>query len=159
MGIMNLFDKFLTVFKAFDENEVEYILIGGFAVILHGFPRLTQDIDLLIKMTPSNIKKLQKALLQVFHDRDIHSITFADLKKYAVVRYGSPEGFHLDLISQIGQLATYEDVEYEVISVENIPIRTASPESLRDLKKDSVRPEDQRDLIFLEALIKTKKSK
>jgi predicted nucleotidyltransferase len=157
MGVMNIFDKFLTVFKALEEKEVEYILIGGFAVILHGFPRLTQDIDLLIKMTSSNIRKLQKALFQVFHDQDIHNINLADLKKYAVVRYGSPEGFHLDLISKIGQLATYEDVEYEMIPVENISIRTATPESLRDLKKDSLRPEDQRDLIFLEELIKTNK--
>jgi len=147
------------VFKALEKNEVEYILIGGFAVILHGFPRFTQDVDLLIKMTDLNIKRLQDALFEVFQDQEIYNITFSDLKKYAVVRYGSPEGFHLDLISKVEQLATYVDIKYEMIQVEEVAIRTASPESLRYLKKDSLRPEDQRDLIFLEELMKTRKNR
>ena len=153
---MNLFDKFLAVFKVFEENEVEYILIGGFAVILYGFPRLTQDIDLLIRMSDSNIEKLQRALFQIFNDKEVYQITLDDLQEYAVVRYGSADGFHLDLISRIGEMAKYEDVKYKIITVSDIPIRTATPESLKDLKKDSLRPEDQRDLVFLEELIKSK---
>ena len=98
---MNLFDKFLEVFKVFEKESVEYILIGGFAIILHGFPRLTQDIDILLKMSDSNIKKLQDALFKIFGDQDVYQITFDDLKEYAVVRYGSPDGFHLDLLTRI----------------------------------------------------------
>jgi hypothetical protein len=153
---MNLFDKFLEVFKAFEEEGVEYILIGGFAIILHGFPRLTQDIDILLKMTYSNIQRLQKALFQVFNDQDVYQITFDDLKEYAVVRYGSPDGFHLDLIARIGDIAAYQDIKYELLQVEGISIRTATAESLYRLKKDSIRPEDQRDVLFLKELIKSK---
>ena len=153
---MNLFDKFLEVFKVFEENEVEYVLIGGFAVILHGFPRLTQDIDIFIKMNDANVKKLQDSLYQIFADKEVYEITFNELQKYAVVRYGSPDGFHLDLIARIGDRAKYEDLNYEIIKIEGISIRTATPESLKYLKKDSLRPEDQRDLNFLEELIKNK---
>jgi hypothetical protein len=46
----DLFEKFLEVLEAFGKEEVDYILVGGFAVILHGMPRLTQDIDVFVKM-------------------------------------------------------------------------------------------------------------
>jgi hypothetical protein len=153
---MNLFDKFLEVFKVFEKESVEYILIGGFAIILHGFPRLTQDIDILLKMSDSNIKKLKDALFKIFGDQDVYQITFDDLKEYAVVRYGSPDGFHLDLLTRIGNITTYKDIKYELLQVEDIAIRTATPESLYRLKKDSIRPEDQRDILFLKELIKSK---
>jgi hypothetical protein len=39
------FDEFIKVLKAFEEHEVDYVLIGGVAVILHGMQRLTLDID------------------------------------------------------------------------------------------------------------------
>jgi len=45
---MNLFDKLLQIADALEREKVEYILIGGFAVILYGLPRLTQDLDLFI---------------------------------------------------------------------------------------------------------------
>ena len=154
---MNLFDKFLEVFKVFEEDAVEFVLIGGFAIILHGFPRLTQDIDILIKMTDSNIKKIQKALFTVFDDQEIYKITLGDLEDYAVVRYGSPDGFHIDLMARIGEIATYENIDYDLLQIENIVVRTATPQSLYRLKKNSIRPEDQRDIVFLEELIKSKR--
>jgi len=155
---MNLFDKFLKVFKALEEEDVEYILIGGFAIILHGFTRLTQDIDILVKMTNSNIHKLQQALFKAFNDQEVYKITFDDLKHYAVIRYGSPEDFHMDLIARVGEIATFENMKYELIPVEGVTIKTATPESLYQLKKDSIRPEDQRDLLFLDQLLKDRKS-
>ncbi len=154
---MNLFDRFLEVLRALHQEEVQYILIGGFAVILHGSPRLTQDIDILIKLTPDNIDRLHKGLFKVFEDNDVQDITFSDLKKYAVVRYGSPDGFYIDFMARIGELAAYEDIEFETIEKEGVPIHLATVESLYKLKKDSIRPEDQRDLFYLETLLKNKR--
>ncbi|MCD4797075.1 MAG: nucleotidyltransferase [Candidatus Cloacimonetes bacterium] len=44
--MIDQFTEFIKVLKAFDEQNVEYILIGGVAVILLGMERLTRDIDI-----------------------------------------------------------------------------------------------------------------
>jgi len=70
-GGMELFDDFLDVLKAFQKEKLEYILIGGFAVIIHGMPRVTQDLDIFVKMVPENIEKLRRALKTIFDDNAI----------------------------------------------------------------------------------------
>ena len=45
-----------------ESENVEYLIVGGYAVGLHGFPRYTGDIDFFVAINPSNAKKL----LQVF---------------------------------------------------------------------------------------------
>jgi len=47
-----------------NSNNVEYLLIGGWAVGLHGNPRTTKDIDFLIEKSSRNIKRLQKTLYE-----------------------------------------------------------------------------------------------
>ncbi len=68
MKAKELFDRFLEVFDALEREEVEYVLIGGFAVVLYEMPRLTQDLDIFIQSKQENINKLQKALFAVFND-------------------------------------------------------------------------------------------
>ena len=41
-----------------NSNEVEYLVVGAFAVSYHGFPRYTADIDLFIKTSPTNAERL-----------------------------------------------------------------------------------------------------
>lgn len=45
----------LNICKAFNSEGVSYVLIGGWAVIIHGFPRLTNDIDFLVDSSEENI--------------------------------------------------------------------------------------------------------
>jgi predicted nucleotidyltransferase len=49
--------------KNLKQGNVEFILIGGFAMAFHGFPRATGDIDLWIKNTPENMLRLREALI------------------------------------------------------------------------------------------------
>ena len=155
---MDLFNKFIKVFEALEREEVDYILIGGFAVILYGLPRVTEDIDLFIKPDENNIKKLKKALYSVYKDESIEEITFDMLKEYAVVRYGSPDGFHIDLSADIGEAFTYTDISYELKKIEGQSIKIATRESLYNMKKDTVRPIDKSDSLFLYDLIKKDKN-
>lgn len=151
----DLFEKFLQVLDALGKEEVDYILVGGFAVILHGMPRLTQDIDIFVKVTPGNIGKLQKALARVFqNDESINGITVDELNHYSVIRYGSPEGFYIDIMARLGAAATYKDLEYETLTVDGISIKVATAETLFGLKKDTLRFEDKRDALFLSELIR-----
>jgi hypothetical protein len=150
---MDLFKRFITIIDALNVNGVRYILIGGFAVIIYGLPRLTQDLDLLIEASEDNVKKLRAALLMLFNDQQINEITLDDLNEYAVIRYGTPEGFNLDIMVRIGEIANYRSIKAEQVVVEGISINIASLESLYELKKNTVRPVDQRDAIFLQELI------
>ena len=95
----NQFKNFLSVLKALDNHKVDYLLIGGVAVILHGLERLTRDIDIFIKLIPQNIENLRTALNSVFNDDSIEEITLNELQNYPVIRYGTPNGFYIDLMA------------------------------------------------------------
>ncbi len=52
------------VFKSFQQNDVKYVVRGGIAVALHGVPRATFDLDILIEATTENAQRLLKALTE-----------------------------------------------------------------------------------------------
>jgi predicted nucleotidyltransferase len=151
---LDLFENFLNVLKALERENVEYVLIGGFAVILHGLPRLTEDIDIFLKPEADNLARLKKALKDVFpEDQEIDSISLGDLRDYAVIRFGTAANFSIDIMAKIGEMFLYEDVEHELRDIAGLRVRIATPEALYRMKKDSVRPEDKRDARFLAELI------
>jgi hypothetical protein len=53
-----------SVFESFRSHEVKYLVIGGVAAILHGVPRATFDLDILIEATPGNASRLLEAMEQ-----------------------------------------------------------------------------------------------
>ena len=53
-----------TIFKELNELGIDYLVVGGLAVNLHGIPRMTYDIDLLILLNPENILKAVGKLTQ-----------------------------------------------------------------------------------------------
>lgn len=153
---MDLFEKFINVIAAFEDNNVDYILIGGFAVVLHGFPRLTQDIDIFIRPKKNNIDNLKIALKQVFDDPAIDEITLEELNRYPVIRYGTPDGFNIDLIAKIGEIFSFDDVICEKHIIEGQSIKIATTESLIKLKENTMREVDAIDLQFLRKKQKNK---
>ncbi len=58
-----MLNRLRDVFKSFQRHDVKYVVIGGVAAILHGVPRATLDVDILIDATPDNSKRLLDALL------------------------------------------------------------------------------------------------
>jgi hypothetical protein len=61
----NLFNQdFQEFIQSLNINDVEYILVGGYAVILHGYIRSTADMDVWVNKTKENYEKLKKALRQ-----------------------------------------------------------------------------------------------
>lgn len=55
------FKEFIELLNA---NRVRYLVVGGYAVALHGYPRYTKDMDIWIERTPENAARLLKALEQ-----------------------------------------------------------------------------------------------
>ena len=46
-----------------EQNHVRYLIVGGYAVAFHGYPRFTKNLDIFFENTSENISCLQKALL------------------------------------------------------------------------------------------------
>ena len=59
-----MLNRFQDVFRLFQKHDVKYVVIGGVASILHGVPRATFDLDILIEATPGNAQKLLDALVE-----------------------------------------------------------------------------------------------
>ena len=149
----------MKVFQALEDKDVSYVLVGGVAVIFHGLPRATEDVDIFIKMEPGNIERLRAALMSVYNDPSITEISLAELQSYPVIRYGTPDGFYIDILSRLGQAVTFEDLDAETIEVvDGVKLQVATPETLYRLKKDTVRPKDRQDALFLEKLMGQRRS-
>ena len=146
---MDLIEKFFQVIEQFEQEKVEYVLIGGLAVVLHGFPRFTQDIDIFVRPTEENVAKIRKALQKLFNDTSIEEITSEELDKSPVIRYGTPEGFSIDFIGRLGETFSFDDIRYDAIKLEGHTVRLAAPESLLRLKENTMREIDQLDAKFL----------
>ncbi len=157
MQTENLFYRFFEILDEFEKEKVDYILIGGFAMVLYGMPRATNDLDIFIKNRKENIERLQKALFTLFNDKKVFEITHSELTDYNVIRYGAEEGFYVDVLSKLGTAFSFEDLKYEGINVDGHQIKIASVETLYKLKEKTFRAIDKTDLIFLNQLLKDKK--
>lgn len=61
----NIFNSdFQEFLLALNKNEVSYVLVGGYSVIYHGFPRTTGDIDIFVEVSKNNYDKLVQAFEQ-----------------------------------------------------------------------------------------------
>jgi predicted nucleotidyltransferase len=148
-----MLDKVYKIIATLNKNHVQYIIIGGYAIVLHGFLRATEDLDLLLEMTSENVKLFQSSLKEIYHDDEIEEINFNELKKYAVIRYGTPDNFYLDVISNIGELFSFNNIKKTTKNIDGIEFVFASPESLYEMKKNSFREKDKLDLLFLKEKI------
>ena len=63
-GNMILNPDFREFFQLLNDNEVHYLIVGGYAVAFHGYPRYTKDIDVWIWINPDNAERLVKALIE-----------------------------------------------------------------------------------------------
>jgi hypothetical protein len=141
-------DEILRVFRAFEEAGLEYVLIGATAMGLHGLVRATEDVDLFIRATPENIERLRSALRAAYEgDPHIDQITAADLLgEYPAVRYYPPTGdLYFDVMTRLGDAASFDTVDAETKDVAGTRVRVATPRALYHLKKDTVRAKDRED--------------
>jgi hypothetical protein len=60
-GVM-LNQDFKEFIQLLNDNQVHYLVVGGYAVALHGYPRYTKDIDLWIELAQENASRIIKAL-------------------------------------------------------------------------------------------------
>ncbi len=148
-GAMEL-DDVLAVIRAFNVHGVKYVLIGGVALSLHGLVRGTEDVDVLVAPGAENFSRIRLALRSLFGDSSIEEITAEDASRYAVIRYGPPDGrFYIDLLTRIGEAFRYGEIESETIEVDGVAVRVATPRALYRMKRNTLRGRDRDDAMAL----------
>jgi len=143
-------EKIVRLLEAFNRHGVRYVIIGGWAVILHGFVRTTMDIDLMVEPSPENLERILKALREFSKDESLEELKTLDLTGYGVVRV-APEDFDIfiDLVWKIGPVDFYTAISNaEDAEMNGITVKVAGIDTLIEMKR-TVRPKDQMDLAFL----------
>jgi predicted nucleotidyltransferase len=142
--------EIVRVCKALNSEGVKYVVVGGCAVILHGYYRTTHDIDLLVDSSVENIRRLKKAFQEIFKSNEISEIRDVDIDQYAVVRFApESEEIVIDLIGKIGTIDfKMANQDMEEIELEGIKIPVCGLSTLIETKK-GVRPKDKEDVFFL----------
>jgi hypothetical protein len=147
---MNL-DLVQRVLAALEANSVDYKIFGGVALNLHGLARATEDLDLFVAPNAQNIDRLRAALKQVFADPSVDEITAEDLLgEYPAVQYNPPDGgFHVDILTRLGELYRFDELESERVPLGDLIVSVISPRTLFRMKKDTVRLKDRADAALL----------
>lgn len=150
---MNL-TKSLELIRELNNNGVDYIVVGGIALLLHGVVRATEDIDIFIKPTADNIVKTKKALKSIWNDNAIEEISETDLLgDYPALRYGPPDdSISVDILTRLGDAITFNDLKFEIIEIEGIKANVATIKTLINMKKNTVRLQDKADVEALRNL-------
>ncbi len=128
-----------------NDNQVKYLVIGGYAVAIHGHPRYTKDIDIWVEMSPENSQKLMKALAEFgFGSLGLSAEDFQAADR--IVQLGYPPN-RIDLITTPDGI-DFETCYREKIEVEinNIKVNFIDLKNLKKNKQASGRLQDLADI-------------
>jgi hypothetical protein len=143
------FEEAKRIFAALLAENVDFVVIGSMAMAAHGLPRATQDLDLFISPSPSNIEALKRALMSLYADPSIEEIDPEELAgEYPAIQYVPPRGeYSLDFITRLGEAFSWENLEAgsEDLKLEELVVRVASARMLYEMKKNTVRLQDKAD--------------
>ncbi|MEW6469764.1 MAG: DUF6036 family nucleotidyltransferase [Bacteroidota bacterium] len=147
-------EEILGFWRLLHENEVEYILVGGFAANLHGFQRTTGDLDLWIKDSQPNRRKFREVLRKA-NIGDFEGIETTQLVPgWSTLKFVS--GFELDIMTSMAGFPAESFDKCHALSptaiIENIPVKFLHINQLIEAKKAAGRPKDILDVIELERI-------
>jgi hypothetical protein len=144
----NIFnDDFRDFIHALNKHDVEYILVGGYAVILHGYRRVTGDMDIWVNRTKENYAKITLAFaefgLPLF---DMTAEKFMDTDTADVFSFGRPP-VSIDIITKLkGVEFDQAFAKAQVFNEEGLKIRFIHLNNLIEAKKASGRHKDLDDI-------------
>jgi predicted nucleotidyltransferase len=142
---LELNSDFKDLLRSLNSNKVRYLLIGGYAVILHGHPRLTNDLDVVIRDDSENIDRCIDALREFgFGGPNLTPKLFAEPK--SIVRLGV-EPVKIEILNYL-EAVDFDDAyeRREVRSAEDIEIALISLNDLLANKKAVGRDKDMLDV-------------
>lgn len=132
-----------------NDNQVRYLVVGGYAVAFHGNPRYTKDLDIWIEMIPDNAARIVKALKQFgFESLDLKEDDF--LVPNQILQLGYPPN-RIDVHNSL------EGVDFascyaarKQVEIDGVAVCLIGREDLKKNKRSSGRHQDLADLENLE---------
>lgn len=144
----NIFHKdFRDFIISLNKNNVEYVVVGGYSVILHGYSRTTGDLDIWVNKTKENYLKLISAFkafgLSVF---DMNEENFLSNPALDVFTFGRPP-VSIDILTSVKGLEFAECFQNaSFVKADNLQVRLIEYRDLKKSKQASGRPKDIDDL-------------
>jgi hypothetical protein len=139
------FREFLKLLRA---HGVEYLLVGGWAVSHHGYPRLTNDLDIWIAISPANAERVVRALSDFGYDvPELSAALF--LQTDQIIRMGF-EPLRIEVMTTISGVQ-FEDCYRERLetTLDHEPVSVINLRHLRINKQAAGRLKDLSDLEHL----------
>ena len=154
MDILN--EELIGFWRTLNSNNVQYIMIGGFATRFHGFNRNTDDLDIWLEDTIENRKNLRKAFADLGYGDFASLETMVFVPGWTSFYVGG--GIELDILTKMEGL---EGLTFSkclsmasIAELEGIKVPFLHINHLIDNKKKVNRPKDQIDVIELEKIRK-----
>ncbi len=148
-------DSFIGLWRLLSENQVRYIMVGGFATNFHGYQRYTGDIDIFIEDTLTNRQKIRKAFreLNMGDYESMETIQFVP----GWVDFALNNGVRLDIMTSLkGVNLSFDECLQlaPVAEIDGVMIPFLHIDHLIANKKSVNRSKDQIDVIELEKIKK-----
>ena len=146
---MEIHKDFRELLALLNENNVEYLIIGGYALAFHGAPRYTGDLDIYIKPDAENAKKIIFVLNEFgFGSLGLEEKDFC--QPDMVVQLGNPP-LRIDIITSISGVQWHQAYSNKVASsIDSITVNFISREDLIKNKKAIGRKKDEADIEALD---------
>ncbi len=149
---------FLEILEILVGNQVDFIVCGGIAAILHGAPIMTADLDAVYETSDANCSRLMRAIetleASYFDLAGRHIVP--DLAKLGSLRMHllNTNRGRLDLLREIGESLDYAALvdRSTTIELEGNRVRVLDLEAIIESKEAAGRPKDMASLPFLRAL-------
>ena len=138
-----------------NKHHIKYLVIGGYAVSIHGYPRSTKDIDVCIEMSDINASKM----VQVIKDFGFDSLKLSKedfLQKDFITQLGFPP-LRIDILNDLHGVA-FEEAwnNRKIVNFENVPVNFIGYSDLIKVKQKAGRPQDLADIHKLKLRNKNK---
>ena len=147
-AMIQLPTDFQDFLKLLNRHQVKYVIVGGYAVGIHGYIRPTHDLDVFVEISPDNAAGLVKVFRDFgFQDSQTNEELF--LIKGTIVRAGG-EALRVEVFNDISGVG-FEECFAESIeeTIEGIPTRFIALKQLLANKLKSGRPKDLVDYDYL----------
>ena len=145
MENLTLPEDFKEFLRLLNVHEVEYLLIGGYAVGYHGYPRTTADMDIWFAISPQNAVKLYDVFIEFgMTDPSLSSDIFMQPKK--IIRMGLPP-IRIEVMGEIDGVNFDDCYKKRVLAeIDNEQINIISKPHLLKNKRASGRHKDLDDI-------------
>ena len=128
-----------------NKHNAEYLIVGGYAVGLHGHPRYTGDLDIWLNPTEENAMKILKCVNEFgFSSFNLKVEDFT--KEGNIIQLGYPP-LRIDLLTEIDGVSFSDCFENrKVVDIDDLKVNFIGYQDLLKNKKETGRPKDLDDI-------------